>query len=250
VNVGTRPPIIINNTATVSGGGEVNTSNDTVTDNGTNATDAPDLVVAKTHTGTWTQGDVGRTFTITVSNSGPVATVGTVQVVDTLPTGLTATAITGTGWTCTLGTLTCTRNDALASAASYAPITVTVNVAANAPFSVTNTAAVSGGGEVNTSNDTASDTASIQSTSVTVTVGTSISGLSFTVDGTTYTSTQTFTWAIGSTHPISTTSPQQQSPLGPRYTFQNWTDGGAISHPVTATASVTSYTAVFVQSTR
>jgi uncharacterized protein (TIGR03437 family) len=45
---------------------------------------------------------------------------------------LTATAIGGTGWNCTLTPLTCTRNDALASGAAYPDITVTVSVANNA----------------------------------------------------------------------------------------------------------------------
>src|SRR2546428_13119002 len=30
---------------------------------------------------------------------------------DTLPSGLTATGLAGTGWTCVLATLTCTRSD-------------------------------------------------------------------------------------------------------------------------------------------
>ena len=54
-----------------------------------------------------------------------------------------------------LATLTATRSDALAAGGSYPAITLTVNVAANAPASVTNTATVSGGGEVNTGNDIA-----------------------------------------------------------------------------------------------
>jgi hypothetical protein len=64
----------------------------------------------------------------------------------------------GTGWTCVVTSLSCTRTDALAAAASYPPITLTVNVAGNAPNSIVNTAAVSGGGELNTANDTTSDT--------------------------------------------------------------------------------------------
>jgi uncharacterized protein (TIGR03437 family) len=44
---------------------------------------------------------------------------------------LTATAIGGTGWSCTLTPLACTRSDALAAGASYPAITVTVNVANN-----------------------------------------------------------------------------------------------------------------------
>ena len=82
-------------------------------------------------------------------------------VVDTLPAGLTATAMSGSGWTCTLGTLTCTRNDVLAVGAFWPPIVITVDVTANAPFSVTNLATVSGGGQISLPNDTATDPTSI-----------------------------------------------------------------------------------------
>ncbi|MDQ6788078.1 MAG: putative Ig domain-containing protein [Acidobacteriota bacterium] len=120
-----------------------------------------DLTITKTHTGSFTQGQTGAQYAITVTNSGNLPTSGTVTVIDTLPSGLTATAIGGTGWTCNLGTLTCTRSDALANGASYPVITLTVNVANNAPASVTNTASVSGGSETNTSNDTANDLTTI-----------------------------------------------------------------------------------------
>jgi uncharacterized repeat protein (TIGR01451 family) len=53
--------------------------------------------------------------------------------------------------------MTCNRSDPLASGASYPPITLTVAVAINAPASVTNAALVSGGGDVDPSNDAASD---------------------------------------------------------------------------------------------
>ncbi|WP_326608238.1 hypothetical protein [Streptomyces sp. NBC_01800] len=69
---------------------------------------APSLTISKSHTGKFTQGRQG-TYTITVDNTGPGATDGTtVTVHDTLPAGLTAASITGTGWNCTLATLTCT----------------------------------------------------------------------------------------------------------------------------------------------
>ena len=71
--------------------------------------------------------------------------------------------MSGTGWTVNLATLTATRSDVLAAGGSYPPLTLTVNVAANAAASVTNTATVSGGGEVNTANDTASDPTTITS---------------------------------------------------------------------------------------
>jgi hypothetical protein len=89
--------------------------------------------------------------------------VGTVSVVDTLPAVANPpvpTAISGTGWTCTLATLTCTRADALASG-SYPPITLTVNIPKNIQNNFTNTATVSGGGDVNPTNNTATDNISL-----------------------------------------------------------------------------------------
>jgi hypothetical protein len=83
---------------------------------------------------------------MTVTNAGTTATTGAVTMVDTLPTGLIATALGGLGWSCTLGTLTCTRSDALGAGSSYPTITLTVDVGTNAASSVTNTAHVSGGG--------------------------------------------------------------------------------------------------------
>jgi uncharacterized repeat protein (TIGR01451 family) len=121
----------------------------------------PDLTIVKSHSGSFTQGDTGDTYSLTVTNSGGAATSGTVTVTDTVPAGLTATAMSGTGWTCTQPAGPCTRSDALNANASYPVITLTVNVANNAPSSVTNTATVAGGGEVNTSNDTATDPTTI-----------------------------------------------------------------------------------------
>jgi len=54
-------------------------------------------------------------------------------------------------------TLTCSRNDALAASTSYPAITVTVSVNSNAAASVTNSASVSGGGDLNAANNTAND---------------------------------------------------------------------------------------------
>jgi hypothetical protein len=87
-------------------------------------------------------------------------------------------------------------------------------------------------------------TANFALNTVNVTVATSPTGLAFSVDGTNYTSTQTFTWTIGSGHTIATTSPQ--TPVaGTQYTFANWSDGGSLSHSVIASATTTSYTATF-----
>src|SRR5262249_25306627 len=125
----------------------------------------PDLTVGVQHTGNFTQGQTGAIYTITVTNSGAGPTDGsTVTVEDMVRAGLTVTAMAGAGWTCEVGTgaPNCTRSDVLAgSGAAYPAITLTVNVASNAPFSVTNVAVVAGGGEVRTDNDTGSDTTPI-----------------------------------------------------------------------------------------
>jgi uncharacterized repeat protein (TIGR01451 family) len=123
----------------------------------------PDLTIAISHTGQFLQGRIGASYVITVTNSGSGPTAGAISTTDTLPTGLTATALSGEGWNCTLATLSCTRSDALAVSASYPAITLTVNVANDAGTLVTNTATVSGGGELNTTNDTATDNTTVLS---------------------------------------------------------------------------------------
>src|SRR6185295_2638693 len=100
----------------------------------------------------FTPGQIGATYTITVSNAGAGPTSGTVTMTDTVPAGLTPTAASGTGWVCgiALQVVTCTRSDVLGAATSYPAITLTVNVAAGASTNVVNVATVSGGGQTNT----------------------------------------------------------------------------------------------------
>ena len=119
---------------------------------------ASDLTIAKTHSPSIAIPGGTVTYTVTVSNVGSAPSSGTVTVTETPPPGLTVTALSGTGWTCTVATRTCTRSDALAPGASYPAITVTTSVGAGAaPGTVTNTAVVSGGGDSNSTNNTATD---------------------------------------------------------------------------------------------
>ncbi len=76
-----------------------------------------------------------------------------------------------------------------------------------------------------------------------VTVTTNPTGRTITVDNIDYTAPQTFDWDLDSVHTIETPSPQTTT--GTRYVFADWSDGGAISHLVTATEAVTTYTANF-----
>ena len=109
---------------------------------------AASLTIASAHTGTFTQGQSNATYALTVTNGGSAgATAGAVAVTETAPSGLIPVSMQGAGWTC--AGPTCVRSDALAPGSSYPSITLTVDVANNAPASLTNTATVSGGGSAN-----------------------------------------------------------------------------------------------------
>ena len=160
VTVDANAPSSVTNDVSVSGGGEINPQND-VLHQPIGITQLPDLAVAMADSGPFRRSDVGDTYSIAVFNDALVQTSATVTAAATLGTGVTATAIAGPGWTCNLGTLTCSRSDALGSEGVYPTITVTVNVAGNAPSSISSSATVSGGGEVYTANGTATDTTAV-----------------------------------------------------------------------------------------
>ena len=108
---------------------------------------APTLILVKKHSGSFTVGQTNVTYTVTVSNQpGSQTTSGPVTVTEVPPTGLSLVSMAGAGWTCSGNT--CTRDDALAAGNSYPAITVTGNVASNAPSPLLNAVTVSGGGSV------------------------------------------------------------------------------------------------------
>ena len=151
VSVANDAPASSTESVTVSGGGQT-VSPSTVTA-ATTIQQAADLNVASSHSGSFAQGDASDTYTLAVSNvKGPNSpgsggpSLGLVSVADSLPWGLTATSMSGNGWTCDVTAVTCYRSDTLAAGSSYPPITLTVSVAGNAPASVTNSVSVSGGG--------------------------------------------------------------------------------------------------------
>jgi uncharacterized repeat protein (TIGR01451 family) len=125
----------------------------------------PDMTLGKSHVGNFLRGSAAS-YTVPVQNLSPYgATSGTVTINDTLPVGLTPTSASGAGWSCSVAsqTVSCVRADTLAAASSYPSITVNANVAQTAPSTVTNTALVGGGGEINLANDSATDVANVVS---------------------------------------------------------------------------------------
>ena len=73
---------------------------------------------------------------------------------------------------------------------------------------------------------------------VTVTVDVSQAGRTFIVDGVQYTTSQSFTWVVGSTHTVSIVSPQTDGG-GNVWVFDSWSDGGSLTHAIAPTADVT-----------
>jgi uncharacterized repeat protein (TIGR01451 family) len=106
-----------------------------------NAT-SPHLTLTKTANGSFVRGASGS-YTLAVSNSGTAATTGLLAITDTLPSGLTYTGFSGSGWACsaTSQVVTCTTAAALAPGATN-QVTLNVAIAANAPSPETNTAVV------------------------------------------------------------------------------------------------------------
>jgi exo-1,4-beta-D-glucosaminidase len=117
------------------------------------------LTVSSAHAGVFAQGDGADRYVLTVRNAGDRPSQGPVTVTDTLPAGLSATRLSGDGWSCSLQAaalpaipntfeplVTCARADPLGAGASYPPIGLTVAVEGDARPSLANSVTVSGGG--------------------------------------------------------------------------------------------------------
>ncbi len=119
-------------------------------------TTGPNLGLAKTDgVGSVLAGGTTR-YGLTVTNSGLVATSGTITVVDVLPTGMNiangAVTLGGTNaanWTCTAASnvITCTSSTAIAGSYGTSVFNFLVNVEAGASGTLVNKGQVGGGGD-------------------------------------------------------------------------------------------------------
>jgi trimeric autotransporter adhesin len=124
-----------------------------------------DLSITKTHSGNFTVGTNG-TYTLHVANASGVQQVDYLTTVtDTLPAGLTYVSAAGTGWSCSASgqTVSCTHAAPLASGSAFPDITLTVAVGNAAYPSISNTATVAtaGSNDYITSNNSATDVATV-----------------------------------------------------------------------------------------
>jgi hypothetical protein len=126
----------------------------------------PDLFLTKTDNGAIFPPAGSGSYILTVSNvatGGP--TIGPITVTDNLPGNLTLASFSGTGWSCTgTSNISCTHNGPVDGGACLPALTFIVNVGAGTPTgidSITNTATVATVGEVNTLNNSTSETTSV-----------------------------------------------------------------------------------------
>jgi hypothetical protein len=91
---------------------------------------------------------------VTISNAADAGpTVGPVRVIESIPTGLTLKYMTGTGWSCNGAVCERWQFDTLAPGSSYPPLTVHVDVAADATSPQINQVSVQAGGMTKTATD-------------------------------------------------------------------------------------------------
>ncbi len=153
VNITSNAPASVMVSATASSTGASNQAMGSATFNISQASaGSPQWMLTETHTGNFTQGEIG-TATITATNIGPVSSSGAVIVTALPPVGLTVASMSGLNWLCNCPT-SCSRSDARVAGGAFEPITVTFNVAADAPSVVTDSASIQGGGAAQTGTTT------------------------------------------------------------------------------------------------
>jgi hypothetical protein len=176
-------------------------------------------------------GTISHTITVSTGNPSYTATFSTQYqlTVNTSPSaGGTATPTSGNYYASgTVVSLAATANTGYTFSSWTGPVASSTSA---------NTTVTMIAPETVTANFTVANTS--------VTINTSPQGLLVSVDGGTASAAPLVeSWQIGSQHTITTTSPQGSA--GTQYIFANWSDGMAISHPITVSSATPTYTATF-----
>jgi large repetitive protein len=153
---------------------EVVTNNNSDSDPGT--VDKIDVGITKDDVGTFETGTI-ETYELDVSSNGNLATSGTTTVTDTLPSGLTYSGFTASGWNCSAAgqAVTCTRGSGFAAGTTE---TIQLHVVAGpvAVPSVNNSASVSTPNDANSANNTFGPISTPVTATVDLTIDKSASG--------------------------------------------------------------------------
>jgi len=139
-------PDLTDNCPTIANGAQADGNANGIGDSCDNVVAAGvDLSLAKSHVGDFGVGSQGS-YTLALANLGATDDPGPIQVVDTLPAGLTFASASGAGWSClpTGALVTCTHAGPLFGGGSLPALTLTVDVGPAAAPAVVNTAFCSG----------------------------------------------------------------------------------------------------------
>jgi hypothetical protein len=146
---------------------------------------APVVTANVPGTGTFTQGQQGASFTVSIEDNGPGSTGdptgggNPMTVTDALNPAFTYAGFSGTGWGCSGSgqNVSCTNDSPVVESSSYPELTIDVNVSGTASGSIANSVTASGAGAASAASNT--DTITIDAppaitsaSSTTFTVGT------------------------------------------------------------------------------
>jgi CSLREA domain-containing protein len=234
VNVPAASPTSVTNTASAWGGGDLTHTNSgsatTGTDPSVPVVQVPaSISINGMQTQSAATGTAFGTLAVTIKDAAGV----------TIPnySSVTFTAVPAGGASGTFSNSTGTTTLATDGSGVANPGTFTANATAGGPYLVT----VSAG-----SAPSVSFSLTNTSSTVSVAIGTSPSGLGFSIGGVSYTTTQTPSLTIGTGYALLTTSPQNLGVTGVQYAFSRWSDGATtLSDTLTPSANTTSDTAMF-----
>src|SRR5690606_28043261 len=211
----------------------------------------PQLTAAKTVSGTLVAGQAGAAadghYLVQLTNSGTGPTAGVINIVDTLPAGVTATAASSAqgavncGSLPAGGTLTCTFTPASPIVAGgTATVRINVAIAQGTTGSVTNTVAVAGGSDPDplpacpaAGNPQCAQNTTALTTSADLSVTKTVSNPSPAVG-----TNVTFTVAVANAGPSAAQVVSVNDPLPAGYTFVSATPGVGTYNPGTGAWTV------------
>jgi uncharacterized repeat protein (TIGR01451 family) len=158
------------------------------------------------------------TYTQVVSNSGP-SDAASVSLVDSLPANTTAVSITGpAGWTCTLGTLTCTDPSLASGGSGTITLTLKVNAGTAAGTAINQTATVTTTTtDSNSANNTATASDVVATAAQADLLVTNVASPSTVSPG----SNVTYTQQVTNNGPLAAASPSFTETTPPNTTFQS-----------------------------
>ena len=197
--------------------GDPNSGNNSVTVN-VPVADSAALSITNTPSPVPVQAGNTITFTQVVTNSGP-SSATTAKLVDTLPANTTATSLTGPGgWTCTLGTLTCTDPSLAPGTPATITFVVTVTAGTAAGTAINQTATVSSAvPDPNSANNTAVAADIVATATQADLVTTNVASPTTVSPGSNVTYTQTVT----NNGPVAATAPSFTEATPPNTTFSS-----------------------------